>query len=83
MEKFSRSKLYFTAFDMSGQGNFKLWRPSAGLKISKGKYRDLWEHYYVDSDCIVFVIDSSDKLRISVAREELENLLSHKGIDTL
>lgn len=67
VEKFSRSKLSFTAFDMSGQG----------------RYRDLWEHYYLDADCIVFVIDSSDKMRISVCKDELGTLLSHKGIFTI
>jgi ADP-ribosylation factor-like protein 6 len=40
----------------------------------------LWEHYYPDADVIIFVIDSSDKLRISVAKDELETLLSHKLI---
>ena len=63
VEKFSKSKLSFTAFDMSGQG----------------KYRDLWEHYFLDSDSIVFVIDSSDKMRISVCKDELDTLLKHRG----
>jgi ADP-ribosylation factor-like protein 6 len=63
VEKFSKSKLSFTAFDMSGQG----------------KYRDLWEHYFLDTDSIVFVIDSSDKMRISVCKDELDTLLKHRG----
>jgi ADP-ribosylation factor-like protein 6 len=45
-----------------------------------GKYRDLWEHYFIDSDAILFVIDSSDTLRISVVKEELEMVLAHKNI---
>lgn len=72
VEKFSKSKLSFTAFDMSGQGAYH-------CAHFVGKYRDLWEHYFLDSDSIVFVIDSSDKIRISVAREELETLLGHRG----
>ena len=63
VEKFSRSKLSFTAFDMSGQG----------------RYRDLWEHYFLDADSIVFVIDSSDKMRISVCKDELDTVLGHRG----
>jgi ADP-ribosylation factor-like protein 6 len=38
----------------------------------------LWEHYYADTDAIIFVIDTSDKVRICVARDELEELLGHK-----
>ena len=30
-------------------------------------------------EAIVFVLDSSDKLRMSVAKDELEQLLSHPG----
>jgi len=51
----------FTAFDMSGQG----------------RYRNLWEHYYKECQGIVFVIDSSDKLRMVVAKDELDMLLQH------
>lgn len=64
IEKFKTSSLSFTVFDMSGQG----------------KYRNLWEHYYKDSHAIIFVIDSVDKLRMVVAKEELNTLLSHEDL---
>ncbi|XP_051877808.1 ADP-ribosylation factor-like protein 6 isoform X1 [Pristis pectinata] len=64
VEKFSTVSLSFTVFDMSGQG----------------RYRYLWEHYYKDAHAIIFVIDSADKLRIVVAKEELETLLIHPDI---
>ncbi|XP_055086541.1 ADP-ribosylation factor-like protein 6 isoform X2 [Periophthalmus magnuspinnatus] len=64
IEKFKTSSLSFTVFDMSGQG----------------KYRSLWEHYYKDSHAIIFVIDSGDKLRMVVAKEELDTLLKHEDI---
>uniref|UniRef100_A0A8C3UEC2 ADP-ribosylation factor-like protein 6 n=69 Tax=Passeriformes TaxID=9126 RepID=A0A8C3UEC2_CATUS len=64
IEKFKTSSLSFTVFDMSGQG----------------KYRDLWEHYYKEGQAIIFVIDSSDKLRMVVAKEELDTLLNHPDI---
>jgi ADP-ribosylation factor-like protein 6 len=51
----------FTAFDMSGQG----------------RYRDLWERYYKECDGIIFVVDSSDRLRLAVAKDELHLLLQH------
>eukprot|EP00088_Acartia_fossae_P019220 TRINITY_DN21189_c0_g1_i1.p1 TRINITY_DN21189_c0_g1~~TRINITY_DN21189_c0_g1_i1.p1 ORF type:complete len:140 (+),score=29.19 TRINITY_DN21189_c0_g1_i1:215-634(+) len=49
----------FTAFDMSGQG----------------RYRNLWEHYYRDCQGVIFVVDSSDRLRMVVAKDELDMLL--------
>lgn len=64
VEKFRSQNISFTAFDMSGQG----------------KYRNLWEHYYRDAHGIVFVIDSSDELRLVVARDELGLLLRHPDV---
>ncbi|MED6236921.1 ADP-ribosylation factor-like protein 6 [Ataeniobius toweri] len=64
IEKFKSSSLSFTVFDMSGQS----------------RYRSLWEHYYKESNAIIFVIDSSDKLRMVVAKEELDTLLNHEDI---
>ncbi len=74
VETFSKSKIDFTVFDMSGQS----------------KYRQLWEQYYDESEvtkvlfifiqAIIFVIDSADKLRIKVAKNELDNLLDHPSI---
>nr|XP_033797409.1 ADP-ribosylation factor-like protein 6 [Geotrypetes seraphini] len=64
IEKFKTSSLSFTVFDMSGQG----------------RYRNLWEHYYKEGMAIIFVVDSSDKLRMVVAKEELETLLNHPDI---
>ena len=64
VEKFKTQNVGFTAFDMSGQG----------------RYRDLWEHYYKDCHGVIFVIDSSDKLRLVVVKEELDLLLQHPDI---
>uniref|UniRef100_A0A3P8XQ27 ADP-ribosylation factor-like protein 6 n=1 Tax=Esox lucius TaxID=8010 RepID=A0A3P8XQ27_ESOLU len=64
IEKFKTSSLSFTVFDMSGQG----------------RYRNLWEHYYKEGQAIIFVVDSGDKLRMVVAKEELDTLLSHPDI---
>lgn len=67
VETFSKSKIDFTVFDMSGQS----------------KYRSLWEQYYEEAEAIIFVIDSADRLRIKVAQNELENLLDHQGKQVL
>lgn len=63
VEEFKKANINFTIFDMSGQG----------------RYRNLWEHYYRDAQGIIFVIDSTDKFRMVVAKDELDHLLSHKG----
>ncbi|XP_076343938.1 ADP ribosylation factor-like 6 [Tachypleus tridentatus] len=64
VEKFKVKSLGFIAFDMSGQG----------------RYRNLWEHYYRDVNGIIFVVDSSDSLRLIVAKDELDMMLQHKDI---
>lgn len=64
METFSHSSICFSTFDMSGQG----------------RYRNLWEHYYKDVNAVIFVLDSSDKLRMPVAKDELDHLLQHNDI---
>ncbi|RZC34322.1 Arf, Ras, G-alpha, SRPRB, and/or Miro domain containing protein [Asbolus verrucosus] len=64
VERFQNQNLAFTAFDMSGHG----------------RYRDLWEHYYKDCHGVIFVVDSSDRLRLVVVKEELDLLLQHPDI---
>jgi ADP-ribosylation factor family len=64
VEEFKKGNIHFTAYDMSGQG----------------RYRSLWEHYYADVQAIIYVVDSTDKLRMCVAKEELEQLLHHEDI---
>lgn len=64
VEKVLANGLNFTIFDMSGQG----------------RYRNLWEHYFQDAQAIIFVIDSSDNLRIVVAKEEFDLLIQHAMI---
>uniref|UniRef100_T1IP28 ADP-ribosylation factor-like protein 6 n=1 Tax=Strigamia maritima TaxID=126957 RepID=T1IP28_STRMM len=64
IEKFRAKSVGFTAFDMSGQG----------------RYRNLWEHYYKTANGIIFVVDSSDQLRLVVAKDELDLMLQHPDI---
>lgn len=45
-----------------------------------GRYRNLWEHHFRSCQGIVFVIDSSDRMRLVVVREELAILLGHPDI---
>ena len=40
------------------------------------KIRRLWQHYYQNTDGLIFVVDSNDQERIEEAREELLGILS-------
>ena len=64
VEAFKCEGLAITAFDMSGQST----------------YRGLWEAYYQDVGAIIWVLDSSDKLRMELVKEELGLLLRHDDI---
>ncbi|ETN64677.1 ADP-ribosylation factor [Anopheles darlingi] len=44
------------------------------------RYRSLWEHHFKSCQGIVFVIDSSDRMRLVVVKDELEILLQHPDI---
>ena len=61
-ESFQHSNIKFTVFDMSGQS----------------KYRNLWEVVLSSNDveAIIFVIDSTDQLRLVVAKDELDLILT-------
>ena len=54
------SNISFTVWDIGGQD----------------KLRRLWQHYYDNTNGIIFVVDSSDSERIAIAREELHTLIS-------
>eukprot|EP00753_Platysulcus_tardus_P020983 PLAT8548.1.p1 GENE.PLAT8548.1~~PLAT8548.1.p1 ORF type:complete len:189 (+),score=70.12 PLAT8548.1:25-591(+) len=64
VEEFSKGSLAFTVFDMSGASGF----------------RSLWEQYYCDISAIIFVVDSTDRVRMCVAKDELQELLAHADI---
>lgn len=64
VDRFRSKHMSFTAFDMSGQG----------------RYRNLWEHYYREANGLIFVVDSSDELRMVVAKDELDMLMKHEDI---
>ena len=61
VETFTKHNLNFTILDMSGSST----------------YRSLWEQYYNDVSAIIFVLDSTDKVRMCIARDELDELLNN------
>lgn len=40
-----------------------------------GSLREVWSNYYVDTNAIILVIDSSDRERMSVVKSELQKIL--------
>ena len=92
VEEFAKGNLGFTVFDMSGQvlparhtltpalASTLEPEPSLNPDPKQGRYRNLWEHYYKDCGGIIFTIDSCDKIRMCVARDELLTLLNHADL---
>merc|ERR1712216_32962 len=44
------------------------------------RYRNLWPHYYPVISGLIFVVDLSDKNRMSIVHEELQGVLTHPEI---
>ncbi|CAD2219455.1 Arf/Sar family, other [Angomonas deanei] len=55
-----------TAFDMGGAK----------------KFRTLWESYYNGVDGVVFVVDSADALRMSVVKDEIQQMLENADLSS-
>ena len=51
--------------------NFTVWDVGGQTKI-----RPLWQHYYENSDAVIFVVDSQDMGRLAEAKEELDGVLN-------
>ncbi|CAD8101205.1 unnamed protein product [Paramecium sonneborni] len=64
VEKVEYKNINFTVWDIGGQDKLRL----------------LWRHYFTGSKGIIFVIDSSDKERINIAKEELMRLMSDEEL---
>jgi ADP-ribosylation factor protein 1 len=58
VEAVEYKNLRFTMWDVGGQD----------------KLRRLWRHYFEGTDGIIFVVDSSDRDRLGIAKEELQKL---------
>jgi hypothetical protein len=63
VEQFVKNNISFTMFDMSGAST----------------HRDLWTAYYAECDAVIYVVDCKDKLRICVAKKELDDMLENPG----
>ena len=57
--------------------NISIWDIGGNSIIYENKVRQLWKHYYQNTDGIIFVIDSNDKERFEQAKEALSLLISN------
>ena len=64
VESVEYKNITFTVWDVGGQG----------------KLRPLWRHYYQGTQCLIFVVDSTDTGRLKQASLELFRLLSDDGL---
>ena len=56
--------------------SFTVWDVGGQTKI-----RPLWQHYFVNTDAVIFVVDSSDSERLEEAKEELDSILNDDRIE--
>ena len=59
IETIKYKNINFTMFDLGG---------SVGI-------REVWSHYYSGASAIIYVVDSTDRERIDLAKKELEIVL--------
>lgn len=64
VETLEYKNIKFTVWDVGGQP----------------KLRPLWKHYYLNTQAVVFVIDSSNRDRIDEAQNELVKLITEKDL---
>ncbi|KAL7736697.1 hypothetical protein ACLKA6_015559 [Drosophila palustris] len=64
IEQFYSTGVSIKAMDMSGAT----------------RYRNLWEHQFKNCQGIIYVIDSSDRMRFVVVKDELDLVLQHPDI---
>ncbi|ALC42688.1 CG7735 [Drosophila busckii] len=64
VEQFYTNNVSINAIDMSGAT----------------RYRNLWEHQFKNCQGIMYVIDSSDRMRFVVVKDELELVLQHPDV---
>jgi len=64
VETVEYKNIKFTVWDVGGQDKIRL----------------LWRHYYQNTQGLIFVVDSSDRERIDIAREELQRMLGEEEL---
>ena len=65
VETMEYKRLKITMWDVGGQD----------------KIRVLWKHYFCNTDCLIYVVDSSDVDRIDESAEELKKILADPELE--
>jgi len=47
------------------------------------KIRHLWKHYYINTNALIYVIDSSDEERFYIAKEEFYNIINEPELQNI
>lgn len=55
--------------------NFQVWDIGGQTKI-----RQLWNHYYANTQALIYVVDSSDSDRFALAKETLQAMLASEEL---
>jgi len=58
-----------------GNVKFRAWDLGGHEQV-----RHLWKDYYAETNAIVFVVDSADRMRLQEAKEELHALLNEEAL---
>mmetsp|Transcript_20635 Transcript_20635/g.53622 ORF Transcript_20635/g.53622 Transcript_20635/m.53622 type:complete len:181 (-) Transcript_20635:1229-1771(-) len=66
LEEVTVNNLHFLMWDVSGQ---------EGLSG-----RETWPLYYSGAKCLILVVDSSDRERVPIIREELHTMMAHEDL---
>ncbi len=64
VEEFKACGTKWKMYDMSGQG----------------RYRNLWGNFFNEVEGIIYVVDTTDQLRLCVAREELKTVMESPSL---
>ena len=80
-------------------GNYVLTIPTLGFNVENVEYsnvkfqiwdvggqdklRRLWKHYYKNTSSIIFVVDSYDKKRLDLAKNELHDMIKHPLLENV
>ena len=64
VETVEYKNIKFTVWDVGGQDKIRL----------------LWRHYFQNTQGLIFVVDSSDKERVELAKEELHRMLGEEEL---
>lgn len=64
LQEFEKGNVSFKVYDMGGAR----------------KFRELWAHHFQAAQGIIFVIDSSERARMCLVRDELQLMLEHPDV---